>query len=174
MSKFVLTFIFVLSLINHTFAQSLVQEPASSTLQNLTVDTNIDQLSYAFGASPSSEVSSSKSVCFTNSPGFPKFRPVSRSDCYFLFFYLLTAPSAATPFRWDSDKIPLPARYKYGSCLVSIYAAKDSSKEVFSQLGIARMAALVVQDCVTGPRGFLGGRRPIGNTEGFWVAVGQQ
>ncbi|KAL8931790.1 MAG: hypothetical protein Q9211_006731 [Gyalolechia sp. 1 TL-2023] len=173
MSTFVFTFVFVLSLINHTCAQPLVQEPAS-TLRNLTVDTDMDQFGHAFGALPLNETSNSQSPCFTNRPGFPQFRPVSRGDCYFLFFHILTARTAATPFRWDNDKTPLPALYNYGTCVISVYAAKPSPAEIFTELGIARVAALVVQDCVTGPRGFLGGRRLIGNTGGFWVAVGQQ
>lgn len=173
MSTFVFYFIFVLSLLNYTCSQSLFQEPAS-TLQNLTVDTGIDQFSQAFGGLAPNNANDAQSLCFTNIPGYPRFLPVARGDCYFLLFTILISPSAATPFRWDGSKLPLPTMYRYGTCSVTVYAAKATSKEVFTQLGIARVAALVVQECVNAPRGFLGGRHAIGNGEGFWVAVGQQ
>lgn len=173
MSPLVTTFVFVLSLINYSFAQPLVQEPAS-TLANLSVDADIDQFTPAFGGNPPNVTSKRQAQCFTNIPGFPHFRKVARPDCYYLFFTLLVSPSAATPYRWESAKLPLPNMYKYGSCAVSVYSASQTSKEVFTQLDIARVAALVVQDCVTAPKGFLGGRLPIGNTDGFWVAVGWQ
>ncbi|KAL8716943.1 MAG: hypothetical protein Q9225_005769 [Loekoesia sp. 1 TL-2023] len=173
MSPLVNTFIFVLSLINYSFAQSLVQEPAS-TLANLSIDADIDRFTPAFGGIPLNVTSNTRPHCFTNTPGFPQFRKVVRLDCYYLFFNILVTPSATTPYRWESAKQPLATLYKYGHCAVSVYAASLTSKEVFTQLGIARVAALVVQDCVTAPKDFLGGKLPIGDTNGFWVAVGQQ
>ena len=163
--------IFVLSLFRHTFAQSLFQEPASS-LTNLSIDADIDKFSPAIGG-VASNLPPPQSQCFRNIPGYPQFRPVARVDCYLLFFNFLVAPTAATAFRWESSKLPLAVYYKYGSCTVSVYAASPTSKETFMQLGIARVAALVVQDCVTAPRGYLGGRHTIGDTGSFWIAVGK-
>ncbi|KAI4183366.1 MAG: hypothetical protein L6R41_005439 [Letrouitia leprolyta] len=173
MSTLVFTFISVLSLLNHTFAQSLVQEP-TSILQNLTVDTDLIRFSHALGGNSLDETDEVQSQCFVNIPGYPQFLPVVRDHCYFLLFTILIIPSAVTPFSWDGSQLPVPAVYRYGTCVITVYAAKPRAKEVFTQLGIARVAALVVQKCVTAPRGFIGGRHFIGNSDGFWIAVGQQ
>ncbi|KAL8827744.1 MAG: hypothetical protein Q9170_006892 [Blastenia crenularia] len=109
MSPFVSTCVFFLSLINVNFAQSLFQEPASA-LQNLSVEADIDQFTPAFGGLPLNATSNGdrKSQCFTNIPGYPQFLPVARPDCYLLFYLILVNPLAATPFKWEAIKKPLP------------------------------------------------------------------
>lgn len=170
MLSFSTTLVFLLSITCRALSQSLFQGPAS-TPTNLTIDLSLEQFVPVFGGLPLNDTSSTLPQCFTNHPGFPLFRPVGRPDCFLLFYTILVRPSAATPLRWDAAAATLPVTYKYGSCAISVYPAGPNSREVFTELGIARVAALVVEDCVTAPKLFLGGKRSIGSSNGYWVAV---
>lgn len=111
--------------------------------------------------------------CFSESghPHVPKPQQINRPDCYMLFYLILVGDTAATPYRWDWKREPRPRVYSYGTCLVAVYAAIPSAMDTLTELAIARAAALVVQSCVTAPKGWLGGRTPVGLTKSFWVTV---
>ena len=111
--------------------------------------------------------------CFSESghPHLPKLQQIKRPDCYMLFFLLLSGDTAATPYRWDWKKDARPKVYSYGTCLVAVYAAIPSAVDTLTELAVARAAALVVKSCVTAPKGWLGGRTPVGLTKSFWVTV---
>ncbi|KAL9600452.1 MAG: hypothetical protein Q9219_003205 [cf. Caloplaca sp. 3 TL-2023] len=165
--------IFVFSIFHQAFAQSIFQSPAAAS-EDLTVDTNIDQFAPVYGGVPNITLLE-KPQCFTNLPGFPPYHQVGRADCYYIFFSILTLPTATTAFRWGNTRRATPPTvYAYGTCVVSVIAMNPTASDTFSQVGVARVAALVVQECVVAPKGYLGGRLPIGSGDNFVVAVGQR
>ncbi len=152
-----------------SFAQSLVQEPAAPSTE-LSELSNLDQFAPVFGGFAVNSTSS-RSQCFTNQPGFPRFHPVYRPDCFILIYSILLRPTAATPFRYDATRSERPRVYEYNTCVFSIYATGPTSKEIFTELAIVRVAALVIDACATPARGFLGGKHSIGTSNGFQVAL---
>ncbi|KAI4176473.1 MAG: hypothetical protein LQ346_007897 [Caloplaca aetnensis] len=149
------------------FAQSLVQESAPPSTE---LSSNLDQFAPVFGGLALNNTST-RPQCFANQPGYPRFQPVYRPDCFILIYSILLRPSAATPFRYDATRAERPRVYEYKTCVFSIYAAGPTSKEVFTELAIVRVAALVIDACATPARGFLGGTHFIGASNGFQVAL---
>lgn len=172
MLSLVSTLIVFFSALSHASSQSLVQEPASPSAQ-LSVDSEIEQFAPVFGGLGLNDTST-RSRCFINQPGYPRLQPVYRPDCFALIYTILLRPSAATPFQYDATRAIRPTVYKHGTCMISVYAAGLTSKEVFTELGIVRVAALVIHACATPARGFLGGKHTIGLSNGFEVALNGQ
>ncbi|KAL8897886.1 MAG: hypothetical protein Q9207_006974 [Kuettlingeria erythrocarpa] len=153
-----------------SFAHPLVQEPASPSTQ-LSGHSNRDQFAAPVFGGLALNDSSARPHCFANQPGFPRFRPVHRPDCFILIYSILLRPTAATPFTYDATRAERPRVYEYKTCQFSIYADGPTSKEIFTELAIVRVAALVIDACVTQPRGYLGGTQFIGASNGFRVAL---
>ncbi|KAI4137523.1 MAG: hypothetical protein LQ341_005111 [Variospora aurantia] len=168
-----ITLVFLLSFLSCACSQSLFQLPASPA-PNRSVEPGLEQYAPIFGGLQLNATSDSRAQCFTNHPGFPKFYPVYRLDCYYLLYTILIRRGATIPYRWDTTASTLPVVYKYGTCVISIYADSHTSQEVFTELGAARVAAVVVDNCVTPQRNLLGGKHSIGEFNGYWVAVGGQ
>ncbi|KAL8926904.1 MAG: hypothetical protein Q9208_002713 [Pyrenodesmia sp. 3 TL-2023] len=169
MFSLVTTLIFFCSAFSHTLSQSLVQGSAPPSSQ-LTVDSTLEQFAPVFGGLALNDTSA-RAQCFNNHPGYPRFLPVYRPDCFALIYTILLRPSAATPFIYDATGGHRPPVYKYGTCGISVYAGGPTSKEVFTELAVVRVAALVIYACATPERGHLGGKHTIGNSNGFEVAV---
>ncbi|KAI4090926.1 MAG: hypothetical protein LQ348_003088 [Seirophora lacunosa] len=167
------TLVFLLSVLSHVHSQSLFQAPAPPA-SNLSVEPGLEQLAPLFSGLQLNDTSDAQTQCFTNRPGFSVFVPMYRPDCYYLLYTIIIRRSAATPFRWDATQTQLPAVYKYGTCVISIYANGELSREVFTELGAARVAGLVIAHCATPATNLLGGKRQIGISNGYWVAVGGQ
>lgn len=171
MYSFVTTFVLLFCVSNRGFSQSLFQEPGLPSI-NLSVDADLEQFTPFFGGLPLNDTSNGGPQCFVDIAGLPHFRPVARADCFMLFYTILVRPSAATPYQWDAKIEHRTKYFKYGACTISIYPTSSTSRDTFTELGIARVAALVVRDCVTAPRSYLGGRLRIGNSLSYWVAIG--
>lgn len=65
----------------------------------------------------------------------------------------------------------LPVKFRLGTCGISVYNSAAGTTDVFSVIAVARVAGLIVNQCVTPDRGMLGGRLEIGARSVFWVSV---
>ncbi len=174
MLAFLPTFVSVL------FVASTVLSHPLTSVSNISIadaatNKTLQPFAPLFAGLPSNDISTGRLFpsCFIDSgfPGIRDLKPISRNDCYQLYQSILISNTAALPYRWDWKKSSQPRFYSYKTCFISVYAAIPSAVDTFTELGILRVAALVVQACVTAPKGWLGGRLPVGPTQTFWVAV---
>lgn len=175
MLTFLPTFVSILIVTSTVLSYPLTSDSIPSLTTAPTNET-LEPFTPIFAGLPSNAISTGRLYpsCFANSghPGIPHLKQISRNDCYQLFYLILISDTAAMPYRWDWKKSSQPRLYSYRTCFISVYAAIPSAVDTFTELGILRVAALVVQDCVTAPKGWLGGRLPVGPTQTFWVSVG--
>ncbi|KAL8748599.1 MAG: hypothetical protein Q9184_007195, partial [Pyrenodesmia sp. 2 TL-2023] len=121
MLSLVTTLFIFLSTFSHTFSQPLVQVPASPSTK-LPVDSDLEQFAPVFGGLSLNDTST-QLRCFNNQPGFPRFLPTYRPDCFALIYTILLRPTAATPIRYDATTGVRPSVYRHGTCVISVYAA---------------------------------------------------
>ncbi|KAL8644399.1 MAG: hypothetical protein Q9226_007782 [Calogaya cf. arnoldii] len=175
MFTFLPTFVSILFFANTVFSHPLISDPHPH-LPNAATNKTLEAFIPIFAGLPSNAIFTGRlyPACFANSgyPGIPDLKPISRPDCYQLFYLILSSDTAAVPYRWDWKKESKLRNYSYATCFISVYAAIPSAVDTFTELGVLRVAALVVRDCVTAPKGWLGGRLPVGPTQTFWVSVG--
>lgn len=164
-SSFQATFAFLLLLLPEARSNPLPQE----TTQSLS-DADIQRMLPAYGGDSQNDTLNDRSQCFNTRSSAPD--AVSRLDCNQLLFNILVLPSTPMPRPWSPTTTTFPRYYTWKSCTISLYPDSRTSYDIFSPLGIARVAALVIRDCVTEPRGYLGGRLTIGRSNSFWVSVG--
>lgn len=163
-SSFPTTFAFLLLLLTEVHSNPLPQEAIESFS-----DADIQHMLPAYGGDSSNDTLSDRSECFSSR--FITLNAVNRLDCYQVLFNILVIPSTPVPRPWSPATTYFPRFYIWNTCSISVYPKSPTSYDIFSQLGIARVAALVVKDCVTEPKGYLGGRSTIGKSNSFYVSV---
>ncbi|KAI4220195.1 MAG: hypothetical protein L6R36_007791 [Xanthoria steineri] len=170
----------LLTIVSVLFVASTVLSYPLTSVSNISfpdaaTNKTLERFAPLFAGLPSNDISTGRLFpsCFIDSgfPGIRDLKQINRNDCYQLYHLILISDTAALPYRWDWKKSPRPRLYSYKTCSISVYAAIPSAVDTFTELGVLRVAALVVQACVTAPKGWLGGRLPVGPTQTFWVAV---
>lgn len=123
--------------------------------------------------SPRIGLSEDPSDCFTQprSPGPPRLFPVSRQHCVELVFRLVIRPQSTLAFQWDPKTIHFPVRFRLLTCAISVYSGAEGIMDVFSVIAVARVAGLIINQCATPDKEYLGGRLGIGAKGAFWVSV---
>ncbi|KAL8770118.1 MAG: hypothetical protein Q9209_004156 [Squamulea sp. 1 TL-2023] len=103
--------------------------------------------------------------------GTPRYFPVNRDHCVELVFRLVIKPRSTQAVLWDPNTIVFPLRFYIGTCTVSVYAGATGAADVFPLIAVARIAGLIINQCATPDKGYLGGRLEIGPRKVFWVSV---
>ncbi|KAL8863104.1 MAG: hypothetical protein Q9178_000478 [Gyalolechia marmorata] len=176
MSPNPLFFIVILVMLNLSLVHASPATPAKVNSASTSSDT-ILQLDPGFSEPfPNANVSDpdpDPPDCYaqTRTPGLPRFYPVQRKDCIELVFQMVTRPHSTLAFEWDPNRMTFPIRFRLGTCSVSLYADAARTSDVFSVIAVARVAGLIVNQCATREKAYLGGRLEIGARNAFWVSV---
>ena len=154
------TFISILSLLIPVFGNAVRQDPLPSLSASdlLRLPEVSDALALNDTAQPR---------CFTKG----NWRKVYRPECYQLLYNMLILDGAASLHRWDPASMELPRVYPWRSCVVHVFATEPYNPETFTVLTIARTAALIIRECLTQPKGDIGGTARIGSHGSFVVSV---
>lgn len=163
-SSFPSTFAFLLLILTQVHSNPLPQEATDSFS-----DADIQHMLPAYGGDFSNDTPFDRAQCFSSRSS--TLTAVNRFDCYQVLFNILVLPATPLPRPYSPRTASFPQYYIWNTCAVSVYPMSRTSYDVFSPLGIARIAALIIRDCVTQPRDYLGGRSTIGQRNTFWVAV---
>ncbi|KAL8714444.1 MAG: hypothetical protein Q9220_001777 [cf. Caloplaca sp. 1 TL-2023] len=165
--------LFMLLIITNTVFSSPLSTDPTPSLTDPSTGADLERTASLLASLPlnnnNATVADAKSRCFTP---LPMLKQISRPDCYQLLFQILTQPDAAVPYRWDPRRMALPRFYTWQTCLIALSPVTATSVDTFTELGVARVAALIISDCVTAPKSWIGGRQTIGPLADFWVSVG--
>ena len=165
MHKYILLFLSVLSAAIALAPRPLPSPKRLTTPSNTTLPTSIT------APFPGSLTNGPlEPECLQQSSAGHMMQQISIVHCYELLTHLL-ANFSPSPVPWNTPDYPVPEVWTRGTCMISFERLSLSAWDVFSELQIAKAAAVTVVRCVTADTRWLGGRVRVGPRMGFQVAV---
>ena len=113
-------------------------------------------------------------TCFSQppNPSDPRLHTIIIDDCLEVLYEVLRIPNAPFPNLWDSRLGRFPVWNVFGTCAVGLLPRFSTSHDLFTELLIAHVAAVVIERCVKVQRGEkVGGISWIGARNEFEVCV---
>ncbi|KAL6717699.1 hypothetical protein ACLMJK_005614 [Lecanora helva] len=113
-------------------------------------------------------------TCFSQplNPSEPQLHTIIIDDCFETLFDILRSRTALAPDAWDPRFKPFPVWNVFGTCAIGIVPRFPTSRDVFPELLVAHVAAVVIDMCVKEMAGEkVGGLARIGVRNEFEVCV---
>ena len=148
----------------------------SSQVNNVTL-LDLDSLDNSSGTNATeysaSAIGAVIPTCFTQpNPDEPQLHSVIIDDCLEVLFEILRSPTALIPNAWDSRFRDFPVWNVFGTCAIGLVPRYQTSRDVFPELLVAHVAAVVTDVCVNNRLDVkVGGIAIVGARREFEVCV---
>ena len=113
-------------------------------------------------------------TCFSQppSPSDPQLQPIIIDDCLEVLYDIVRNSVALQPNVWDPRFMTFPVWNVFGTCAVGIVPRYSTSRDIFPELLVAHVAAVVIESCVKSKASEkVGGVAKIGVRNEFEICV---